>query len=409
MKKIIDNIGRRNFIGKITKGLGAGAVLGVGPVQYVLADPEEQNEGSYFTVMPYLQNPTPATMDILFVTRDPSFSWVELEDGEKAQGKFYAVEDGLIQANQRHFCVRLSGMSPGRTYRYKVYSKVIDQFKPYEVKYGDVMESQVYSFTTPDPGSASVSALVLNDLHQIDGVLKEQVELNGDFDFDFCLLNGDVFDHPESESQVIEKLLSPITGLFASEVPFMLARGNHETRGSYARNLKGHFSFPDGKYYYEFKNGPVQWVVLDTGEDKPDDHPVYAGLTDFDTYREEQALWLAKIFEQGLDAGILYRVVVMHIPPFNSGEWHGTLHCRSVFSPVFEKYGVDMVLSGHTHKHGFYAPCEDHSYTLIIGGGPRKGSRTITQVYANQAGLHAKLIAEGGEVIGKTTLVPQKK
>jgi hypothetical protein len=31
---------------------------------------------------------------------------------------------------------------------------------------------------------------------------------------------------------------------------------------------------------------------LDSGEDKPDTSPVYAGLADFDRYRREQAVWL---------------------------------------------------------------------------------------------------------------------
>ncbi len=34
--------------------------------------------------------------------------------------------------------------------------------------------------------------------------------------------------------------------------------------------------------------------TMDTGEDKPDTHPVYNGLADFDQYRSEQAQWLQK-------------------------------------------------------------------------------------------------------------------
>lgn len=37
------------------------------------------------------------------------------------------------------------------------------------------------------------------------------------------------------------------------------------------------------------------FVVLDCGEDKPDDFPVYAGLNDFDSYRSEQARWFAEL------------------------------------------------------------------------------------------------------------------
>ena len=36
---------------------------------------------------------------------------------------------------------------------------------------------------------------------------------------------------------------------------------------------------------------------MDTGEDKPDDAPAYAGLNDFDAYRTQQQAWLAKAIE----------------------------------------------------------------------------------------------------------------
>ena len=51
-------------------------------------------------------------------------------------------------------------------------------------------------------------------------------------------------------------------------------------------------AFREDKYYYSFNHGPVHIIVLDTGEDKADSHPVYAGLADFDKYRDSQAEWL---------------------------------------------------------------------------------------------------------------------
>ena len=68
----------------------------------------------------------------------------------------------------------------------------------------------------------------------------------------------------------------------------MYVRGNHETRGRFARSLHDYIATPNGKFYYSFDAGPVHFVVLDTGEDKEDSHPAYSGLTDFTGYREEQ-------------------------------------------------------------------------------------------------------------------------
>src|SRR5699024_8608909 len=97
------------------------------------------------------------------------------------------------------------------------------------------------------------------------------------------------------EAQIVQHLIEPCTAIFASEIPFIMSRGNHETRGAFRREFKQYFSYPTNKYYFSFKQGPVYWVVLDTGEDKPDDHPVYGGVVDFDSYRQEQVDWLTKV------------------------------------------------------------------------------------------------------------------
>ncbi|MFX5956655.1 hypothetical protein ABTF01_19885, partial [Acinetobacter baumannii] len=90
-----------------------------------------------------------------------------------------------------------------------------------------------------------------------------------------------------------------------------------------------------GKYYYAYQWGPVYNIVLDTGEDKPDDAPVYAGIVDFDSYRREQAAWLEQEMQKPAFKKAPFRVVMMHIPHFYSGDWHGTLHCRELFAPLF--------------------------------------------------------------------------
>ncbi|WP_051293345.1 metallophosphoesterase family protein [Olivibacter sitiensis] len=159
-------------------------------------------------------------------------------------------------------------------------------------------------------------------------------------------------------------------------------------------------SVSSDKYYYSFKQGPVYWIILDTGEDKPDDHPVYAGIVDFDGYREEQARWLEQVVQQKDFLDAPYRVVMMHIPPFHSGDWHGTTHCRKAFDPIFDKHKIDIVISGHTHRYGVHPPSEEHRYPIIIGGGPKEGNRTIIYFTADQTSLNIEMKRDDGEVVG---------
>ena len=78
-------------------------------------------------------------------------------------------------------------------------------------------------------------------------------------------------------------------------------------------------------------------------------------------------------------------MVMMHIPHYYSGEAHGTLHCRELFAPLFDKYKIDLFIAGHTHKFGVFDPVPGkHSYPIIIGGGPKEGTRTLIKVKALQ-------------------------
>lgn len=47
------------------------------------------------------------------------------------------------------------------------------------------------------------------------------------------------------------------------------------------------------------RQGPVCFIFLDTGEDKPDSDIEYSGITDYDRYRTEQAQWLAQAVQIG--------------------------------------------------------------------------------------------------------------
>ena len=110
---------------------------------------------------------------------------------------------------------------------------------------------------------------------------------------DLLFWNGDMFDDIGSERQLAEQLLCPAGLPYAATRPVYFSRGNHDVRGAAARVLGRCLETPGGEYFYTVRQGPVAFVVVDTGEDKEDGHPAYAGLNDFDSYRTRQATWLA--------------------------------------------------------------------------------------------------------------------
>lgn len=356
-----------------------------------------------FLTEPYLQALTPTSVSIMCITSKNANTWL-MYGAERPSVMAQSELDGFKEANQTLFNIKLTELSPGTTYHYKVLSKEILSFKPYELVYGEEIETAVFSFTTPLVVGNEVSCLILNDIHDRPNSFSELISLNEDKPYDFVFLNGDVFDFQEDEKQLIDHLIAPCTKLFAKEIPFILSRGNHETRGKFARNMKPYFVYPEHDYFFTLRQGPVFFIVLDTGEDKPDDAAVYAGIVNFDAYREKQARWLTKVMQSPAYQDAPFKVVFMHIPPFHSGDWHGTMHCRKLFDPLFEQYKIDVVISGHTHRYGIHDPQADHAYPIIIGGGPKEGTRTLIRLDADEKRLTISMKADNAETVGAYTI-----
>ncbi|MET0636604.1 MAG: metallophosphoesterase family protein [Chitinophagaceae bacterium] len=361
-----------------------------------------------FLTKPYLQNPEPDAMSIYWLVNRPSHSWVECWEEGKEKKKGETVISGMVVAQNRMNRIRVEGLKANTVYNYRVFSKEIITFEPYKKVFGETLTSDTYQFTTPDPSADKVSLLILNDIHDRPQSFSQLEKLNGGDHYDMVFLNGDMFDHQNNEQQLVDHLIQPCCDVFATKTPFLFVRGNHETRGVFSYELGNYFENMGRSPYFTFKRGPVFFIALDTGEDKEDNHEAYYGLAAFDAFREKQAAWLDQVLQQKEARKAAYRVVLMHIPLFHSGDWHGTMHCRKVFAPLFEKYKVDMVISGHTHRYGVHEPQAEHSYPIIIGGGPKDGNRTIIKLKADKEQLSINMIADNGTQVGEYKLKPRR-
>lgn len=357
-----------------------------------------------FLTAPYLQNPAPDAMTIMWITSENSHSWIEYGENGILAERAESEINGLIVANNTLNKIRLADLKPNTRYAYKVFSREILDFAPYKVTYGDTIQSKIYSFITPDTHQEHITILVLNDIHNQPTVIDKMLALNNEKEFDFVVLNGDILNYVTGETQIISNVIEPVTRNFASEKPFVYVRGNHETRGVFARNL---FDYMDnsGSYFSKIW-GPAFFVFMDAGEDKIDDHKEYSGLVAFDRYREKQAVWLEKQLKSVAAQNAEFRIVFMHIPHHYSGDGHGTTHSRELFGPLFNQYNVDMLVSGHTHKYGVYHPNKGvHDFPVIIGGGSKDGTRTLIRIDVNSEMLNVSILNESGVEVGKYKLI----
>lgn len=392
---------RRSFLEKALK-IGALSALSSTAFGETAVSADGKNA---FVTGPYLQNIGPTEATIMWGTRNNSLSWVEYGAGNSLSLKGYRYRNGHVEANNKINKITLKDLKPGTTYKYRILSAEILNFQPHKVEYDKPIQSPIYTFKTPGLNDEEVKLIIFNDIHDrpqsIPYLLYRHGYTANKPDFDFVVFNGDCFDNVNTEQQVFDHLIGPAVDCFAKEIPFILTQGNHETRGAFSRNLPDYFAYPTEEYYYAFTQGPVRFVVMDSGEDKTDDNWEYSGLAAYDPYRVKERSWLEKEIESDAFKKAPFRVVLIHIPPFHSGDWHGPLHNRELFAPLFAKGKVDLVLSGHTHRYGVHQPDTSHPYPIVIGGGPLEGNRTLMKLHITSKELNLRMIRDDGEEVGK--------
>ncbi|MDR3246431.1 MAG: metallophosphoesterase family protein [Prevotellaceae bacterium] len=363
-------------------------------------DDEPANETASLTALtkPYLQFPAPDAMTVMWVTNKQCLSWIEFSKSGTAETTEAVSENFGLKAYNKIHKIRLRNLEPGTEYSYRVCYKELVSIIP--ITFGEAIRSDEYSFKTQGISDNEVSVLIMNDIHDRPETIPHLLGLNKE-PYDFVCLNGDIMNHISSESQIINHVINPCTESFASNKPFVYIRGNHETRGLFARNLYDYLDTGEMPYY-AFSRGPAFFVVMDSGEDKTDDHKEYFGLVCFDKYRERQAVWLEQQLKSEAAKKAKFRIALMHIPHYHSGDWHGTMHCRELFSPIFNKYKIDIFIAGHTHRYGIFEPSKDeHNFPVIIGGGPADGKRTLIKLNVTDKNLYVKMIKDSGEIVGE--------
>jgi predicted MPP superfamily phosphohydrolase len=401
---------RRAFLEKMSQ-IGALSILPAATTHANDSDSVVLDEKNYFVAGPYLQNLGTDEVTVMWITHKNCFSWVEYGAGTYTSKREFAYNHGLIEANNRIHKITITGLKAGTDHKYKLVSTEITGYSGSKVLFGETISSPLYAFKTPSEDEHEFKMVVFNDIHDRPQIIPQLLYRHGytgnKRDFDFVVFNGDCFDWVRDEQQMVDHLIKPSVDIFATEFPFILTQGNHECRGSFSRHIPKYYAYPEGKYYYSFRRGPVHFLILDSGEDKTDDNVEYGGLTAFDRYRLEQRKWLEKEIETDAFKKAPFRVLLIHISPWHSGEWHGTLHCREVFGPLLNKAKIDLQISGHTHRYATHDADATHNFPIMIGGGPIEGNRTLTKFHATAKELNVKMVRDDGEIVGKFT-IPKK-
>lgn len=326
-----------------------------------------------------------------------------------ASGKTYGFDE-------RYVCnASLSNLNPNSTYRYRV-------------KDGTTY-SAVYTFKTA-PVSGSTNFMFLTDpqfyslatAQGYNALITEGLKQNPNISF--TMITGDITDRGGLEEQW-DMFFQAGTNL--NRMPLLTTPGNHEYYfdtgqytsvdyyNAYFNNPKnGPDQYKNSTYYVKYNNALFVMIDVVTGQ-----------------FRNEQIAWFSNVVENN---PAKYIIVGMHYGGFGSTYANVAEQILNAWGPVFDKYQVDLVLSGHDHFFGVTPPVfnkvpsttSGYGTTYIVGGsaGPKtypvteaarpKFNYTLVQpnigsiVSLRGQDIELKLISSDGALL-QTFLFPAKR
>src|SRR5438093_954129 len=182
---------------------------------------------------------------------------------------------------------------------------------------------------------------------------EQMVKLRERFKYEIVVLVGDNLYGSERPQDFQNKFELPYKALLDAGVKFYASLGNHDAREQRYYKL---FNM-EGKLYYTFSpKSDIRFFVFESTYPVP-----------------EQIEWLEKELKASDSA---WKIVYFHHPLYSSGERHGSdLRLRDVLEPLFLKYNVSVVLTGHDHFYERLKPQKGIAYFVVGSGGQlRKGN-----------------------------------
>ena len=166
------------------------------------------------------------------------------------------------------------------------------------------------------------------------------------FPFEFVLMMGDNMYGGEAPQDFEKKFEEPYRALLNDKVKFYATLGNHDQ--ALQTNYEN-FNM-NGKEYYRFTKGKIAFYSLNSNY-----------------MDKKQVQWLED--ELGRETAE-WKVMFFHHPPYSSAKKHGSDgQLREVVEPIFVKYGVDVVLTGHDHVYERMKPQKGIYYFVSGAGG----------------------------------------
>ena len=182
------------------------------------------------------------------------------------------------------------------------------------------------------------------------------------FPFELVIMLGDNLYGRQERRDFLNKFEEPYRVLLSVGVQFYAGLGNHDNPSQQA--------YPPfhmgGVRYYTYNKRNVRFFALDSN------------LMD-----AKQLAWIESALRQSQDD---WKICYFHHPLYSDGKTHGSqVDLRVMLEPLFVKYGVNVVFSGHDHVYERINPQKGITYFVSGAGGQlRKGDVRRSDLTAAQ-------------------------
>ena len=160
--------------------------------------------------------------------------------------------------------------------------------------------------------------------------------------FDFVTMNGDNIYGGHSPHDFRVKFEEPYKALLDEGVKFYASLGNHDDP-QIEINYKPYNM--NGNHFYTFSKKNIDFFVLDSNYMTP-----------------QQLSWLEDKLK---GSNAKWKIAYFHHPLYTCAKFHGPdVDLRNQLMPLFTKYGVNVVWSGHEHVYERIKPQQDIYFFL---------------------------------------------
>ncbi|MGB0143530.1 MAG: metallophosphoesterase, partial [Akkermansiaceae bacterium] len=296
---------------------------------------------------PFLQMASPTSMTVKWRTRSPGASIIrygqdpdnlnQTATGTNTAAPFVILGRPDLSNLVTDHCVTLEGLSPSSKYYYQV--------GPAE---GGQPGSEQQHFTTPPvQGTRAPTRIwVVGDSGApgpgVRGMRDSYMDYAGDTPADLLLMLGDNA-YNSGYDQEYQRAMFDIFPDILRTTPVWPTMGNHD---HYSDDYYGIFELPTQgqsggvpsgtEQYYSFDYGNIHFVCLNSEEDPP-------GMLEWlrNDLQSTRSDWVIAFFHHG---------------PYTKGSHDSDTEsehfpAREQYLPILESYGVDLVLSGHSHQY----------------------------------------------------------